>query len=236
VDWDRPQRAVDAIWNDNRNDPSHGLLYDTYYANSTDDGASFGHSIRLTTRSFDATHLFTARSSGFQTNEYDTSNGIASTNDGAVGAWPDTRNDVGNTGQSDVFAARIGFLPPRCTGSAKSTQDLKRTRLLATTFSCNQPVTVTEDGRVVLSGVPHRAPSKTFRFASRAQSVAAGKSTIIRVRLSRRLVSIIDSALLQHRHIAIIVTLTVTDLDGRRTTLTVLIRRLNVAHLKVPGH
>jgi antitoxin (DNA-binding transcriptional repressor) of toxin-antitoxin stability system len=108
--------------------------------------------------------------------------------------------------------------------------------LLATTFSCNQPVTVTEDGRVVLSGVPHRAPSKTFRFASRAQSVAAGKSTIIRVRLSRRLVSIIDSALLQHRHIAIIVTLTVTDLDGRRTTLTVLIRRLNVAHLKVPGH
>ena len=118
-----PNGRVDAIFNDNRNDPGRGALYDTFYANSTDGGRTFGPNTRVSDKSFNALSLFAPLAAGFQTNEYDTSDGIASTNAGAVGAWADTRNDTGGTGLSDVLSSRIGLIPvnvspPLVSGSA----------------------------------------------------------------------------------------------------------------------
>jgi len=110
-----PNGRIDAEFYDNRNDPGRDQgRYDTYYANSTDGGRSFGHNLRLTRRSFDATAMFSPVSGpSFQTNEYDQVNGIDSTNDVAVAAWTDPRNATGSALPSitDVFSSRIGFPP-----------------------------------------------------------------------------------------------------------------------------
>jgi hypothetical protein len=101
-----PNGRVDAIFYDNRGDPG-GRRYDVFYAHSSDSGQTFEPNTRVSDRSFDASRLFTPRSSGFQSNEFDQQNGIASTNAGAVGAWGDARNDPANS--TDVFSARIAL-------------------------------------------------------------------------------------------------------------------------------
>jgi hypothetical protein len=103
-----PNGRVDAAFYDNRRDSSH-QRFDVYYTNSSDDGLSFGANSRLSESNFDSTLLFTPLSLGFQTRDYDTVTGLASTNDGAIAAWGDTLHDPANS--SDVFSSRIGFAP-----------------------------------------------------------------------------------------------------------------------------
>ena len=107
-----PNGRADAVFYDNRDDTSDPrTLYGVRYTNSTDDGQSFGPNARINDVDFDTTDLFTPRPSGFQSNEFDQVNGIASTDDGAIAAWGDTRGRAA-PGQaatrSDVFSARTG--------------------------------------------------------------------------------------------------------------------------------
>ena len=103
-----PNGRIDAVFYDNRFDPSHNR-FDVEYTNSSDDGLTFGPNTRVSDTSFDGMLLFTPLAAGFQTRDYDTVTGLASTNAGAIAAWADTRN---NPNSSDVFSARIGFVAP----------------------------------------------------------------------------------------------------------------------------
>ncbi|MGH9164399.1 MAG: cell wall-binding repeat-containing protein, partial [Acidimicrobiales bacterium] len=127
-----PDGRVDVIFYDNRNDTDHALM-DVYYASSTDGGRSFGANRRITDRSFDARGMFRPKTRGFQSREYDTNNGIASSAQGAVAAWGDARNVFPNspsgdplTSASDVVSAtidvapRTGALPGDRTGGASA--------------------------------------------------------------------------------------------------------------------
>lgn len=108
-----PDGRVDAGFYDNRRDPGHHL-FDFEYTNSTDDGLTFGPNTRVSDRSFDSMLLFTPIASGFQTRDYDTVTGLASTNAGAIAAWGDTRNAPESS--TDVFSSRISFAAPVVSG------------------------------------------------------------------------------------------------------------------------
>jgi len=91
-------------------------LFDVQYANSTDDGLTFGPNTRMSDRSFPGTHLFAIRPPGsppnsFQTRDYDTVTGLASTDIAVIGAWGDTRNDPTNS--NDLWSGRISFVAPQ---------------------------------------------------------------------------------------------------------------------------
>ncbi|MCA1706352.1 MAG: glycoside hydrolase [Actinobacteria bacterium] len=110
-----PNGRIDAAFYDNRLDPAH-QLFDVQYANSTDDGLTFGPNTRLTDKSFPGEHLFKVRPPGsppnsFQTRDYDTVTGLASTDTAVIGAWGDTRNDPANS--NDVWSGRISFVAPQ---------------------------------------------------------------------------------------------------------------------------
>ncbi len=117
-----PNGRVDAAFYDDRLDPTNhvvadpnkGLLYDVFYANSTDDGLSFGANTRVSDSSFDGTKLFKIRPpgsppNGFQTRDYDMVVGLASLDSSVVAAWGDTRSG----GPADLWSARIALpVPP----------------------------------------------------------------------------------------------------------------------------
>ena len=117
-----PNGRIDVAFYDNRLDPSShipadpakNLLYDIQYANSTDDGVTFGPNTRLSTASSGGTKLFATRPSGsppnaFQSRDYDTVTGLASLNGAVVAAWGDTRAG----GAADLFSTRItAFVTP----------------------------------------------------------------------------------------------------------------------------
>lgn len=104
-----PNGRIDAAFYDNRLDPAHNR-FDVEYTNSTDDGLTFGANSRVSDTSFDGMLLFAPLANGFQTRDYDTVTGLASTNGGAILAWGDTRINPG--GSTDVFSSRIGLVPP----------------------------------------------------------------------------------------------------------------------------
>lgn len=107
-----PSGRVDAIFYDSRRDPDRGDdtdIYDAYYASSFDGGRSFGPNVRASERSFDLTVMLTPKASGFQVHEFDQHNGIASTDEGAIAAWGDTRNATARSSLSDIFSTRIGL-------------------------------------------------------------------------------------------------------------------------------
>ncbi len=108
-----PDGRVDAGFYDSRRDPGHHL-FDFEYTNSTDDGLTFGANTRVSDASFDSMLLFTPIASGFQTRDYDTVTGLASTNGGAIAAWGDTRNAPESA--TDVFSSRISFAAPVVSG------------------------------------------------------------------------------------------------------------------------
>lgn len=162
---------VDAIWYDNRNDPSH-VRYDVLYASSADGGQGFGPSVRLTDRTFDPAYMFSPKM-GFQSNEYDQVNGIASTNAGAVGAWGDSRNAIGAASTvSDIFSVRIGV------GSAPAPM--------------NEPVPVVAPTAPVVADTvapvvtDYRVTKRGTRFTYTLSEPATTKIVIARRRSGRR--------------------------------------------------
>jgi len=104
-----PNGRVDVGFYDNRLD-SGQHLFDFEYSNSTDDGLTFGANTRVSDTSFDGMLLFTPLANGFQTRDYDTVTGLASTNAGAIAAWGDTRKAPTNS--TDVWSSRISFITP----------------------------------------------------------------------------------------------------------------------------
>ncbi len=164
---------------------------------------------------------------GFGNDPFSGSQLVASTNDKTYTAWTDSRRAV-NPGKEDIFAAAVP-LPPRCTARAASTQDLDRTRTLLSTVSCDQSVSLSERGRLVLRGVPHRARTRTYRLPVATQ-LAPGRPASVRMRLSRRLVAIIDSALRQHRRIAVSLTVTAKGAAGQHTVT------LRISRLRIQAH
>lgn len=108
-----PHGRVDVVFYDGRNDPD-GALLDVYHASSHDGGVTFGANRRVTDRSFDGRVMFTPKTAGLQSQNFDRSNAVVSLDGAALAAWGDARNTAPNspdgdpsTSASDVFWTRL---------------------------------------------------------------------------------------------------------------------------------
>jgi uncharacterized repeat protein (TIGR01451 family) len=103
---DRVTGEIDVVWYSDQNDPNRTdgtPLVDVYFASSTDDGASFGHSVRITTSS--------STPSGF----FGDYIGIAARGGVAHPIWTDTT--LGGDGDQDAATTEIGGADLRITKS-----------------------------------------------------------------------------------------------------------------------
>lgn len=108
-----PGGRLDAVFLDRRDDSSN-TRYHTYFTHSDDDGRTFARNIRLTTYSSDSRRgqQYALQSAEGQV-ESGGRLGLLSRPDGALAAWPDTRNSVmGARTSQDVFTTLID-LPRR---------------------------------------------------------------------------------------------------------------------------
>lgn len=114
-----PSGRIDVAWADFRNDPAfpaEGVnaadtgtkerYWDIYYAYSTDGGSTWSKNLRVTDRSIDARVGVTFNNGAGRSIEGPTA--IASTNDAALIAWPDSRAGAG-TDAEDVYFTRVRF-------------------------------------------------------------------------------------------------------------------------------
>ena len=120
-----PNGRLDVAWYDTRlsatptGDPeSDTASTDIFYASSTDGGATFTPSMRISDRSAD-------RTIGVFSNGIGSAGpvGVTSTKDGAFFAWQDTRNGNATTQSEDVYMAGVGLdgVAPVATTSSKET-------------------------------------------------------------------------------------------------------------------
>jgi hypothetical protein len=109
-----PNGRIDVAWYDHRNDPAYdptqarvgnqNRFQDVYYSFSTDGGRSWAPNVKVTDRLID-------RKLGVHSGNYGLKGpiGLASTDYGALIAWDDTRNSVGDTQAQDIYFSRVRF-------------------------------------------------------------------------------------------------------------------------------
>ncbi|MDP8930920.1 MAG: glycoside hydrolase [Actinomycetota bacterium] len=104
---------IDVAWYDYRNDPtgveeypSDGGLQDVYYTYSTDGGRTWARNVRVTDRMMDRRFGVWEGPGNFQVRG---PMGLASTTNGVLVAWGDSRNAVGETQAEDIYATRVRF-------------------------------------------------------------------------------------------------------------------------------
>ncbi|MGH9222250.1 MAG: sialidase family protein [Acidimicrobiales bacterium] len=104
---------VDAIFYDRCEDPAN-LSNHVYYASSTDGGLTFRPNTRLTSEpSYTRTGISYLVPSARGLIEFGSRLGLASTRDGVLAAWTDTRNVRFGSTHQDVFATKIVTGEPR---------------------------------------------------------------------------------------------------------------------------
>lgn len=101
-----PDGRVDAMFLDRR-DSDDDIRQHTYYAASTDHGATFGANVRLTR--FPSSSQTGQRYAVSPLRRADPGRGLAlvADEDGALAAWPDTRHALEQTTQQEVFTTRV---------------------------------------------------------------------------------------------------------------------------------
>lgn len=109
-----PDGRIDVAWHDFRNDPFgpgqvesffRGERYwDVYYAYSTDEGQTWSDNLRVTETFIDG-----GQGATYNNKDVRGPTGLASTNDGAYIAWPDTRPSSNEAEAEDVYLSRVRF-------------------------------------------------------------------------------------------------------------------------------
>lgn len=104
-----PNGRIDVAWFDFRQ--TNAFADNVYYTYSTDDGTTWAHNIRVTSRPI---NLDFGVNSGFDVRQ---PVGIASSNQYAAFGWSDTRLATPSTQTQDVFTADVQFAPLPAPGS-----------------------------------------------------------------------------------------------------------------------
>lgn len=99
---------AEVLWLDRRRDPTGDIATDVHYSASTDGGASFGASVRVNAKAFDArTGARYPIPSAAGLVEWGSGLGLLAGGHRTVAAWPDTRHVPSGMTHQDIFATLI---------------------------------------------------------------------------------------------------------------------------------